>query len=444
MPFDCGKDPSDGKACCLWKSLSGGSLSGSLCIKRTSEVLFDDSKVANLKRSFPCEYGEQALVADADLLYLEHVSKKMLTLAMPPTGNTTHAPCSSGISAHQMAPATTTLLPQYLPNGTTAAASTTGTSQSSVSSVCSTPVTVVTPSFGIQQSFPNTGFLAPPTSSAGLSLNANGSLFEGVPIFLVPQTGIDAGTVSLAAIHRAADSQYTPPQPIQPKVDTSKHFHVFVGDLSPEVDADILRSAFHKYGNVSDSKIIRDAQTMKSKGYGFVSFPEKESAEKAIEGMQGQMIGRRAVRTNWAQRRPSEETAEKTYEQIYHSAKEDNTTVYVGNVHVSITSEDIEEQFKQYGTVKEIRVFKQQGYAFVRFAAKNEAARAILKMNGAQLGCQTVKCSWGRTQEKTLPQTPIGLLNLAAINAVQATNVNPWAQLCQPYFNQIVYPQWHP
>ncbi|TMS36244.1 hypothetical protein L596_003456 [Steinernema carpocapsae] len=342
-----------------------------------------------------------------------------------------------------MTPSATAFLPHYIPNIVSTTA-TTGTSQSSVSSVCSTPVTVVTPSFAMPQSYPNTSFLAPPTSSAGISLNPNGSLFEGVPIFLVPQTGIDAGTVSLAAIHRAADSQFTQPQPVPPKVDTSKHFHVFVGDLSPEVDADILRGAFQQFGEVSDAKIIRDAQTLKSKGYGFVSFSEKGSAEKAIEGMQGQMIGRRAVRTNWAQRRPSEETAEKTYEQIYHSAKEDNTTVYVGNVHVSITSEDIEEHFKQYGTVKEIRVFKQQGYAFVRFAVKNEAARAILKMNGAPLGCQTVKCSWGRTQEKTLPQTPISLLNMAAINTVSTQNVSPWTQLCQPYFNPVVYPQWHP
>uniref|UniRef100_A0A1I7WRJ3 RRM domain-containing protein n=1 Tax=Heterorhabditis bacteriophora TaxID=37862 RepID=A0A1I7WRJ3_HETBA len=36
----------------------------------------------------------------------------------------------------------------------------------------------------------------------------------------------------------------------QPKVDTSKHFHVFVGDLSPEVDNKSLKDAFAPFGEV--------------------------------------------------------------------------------------------------------------------------------------------------------------------------------------------------
>lgn len=37
----------------------------------------------------------------------------------------------------------------------------------------------------------------------------------------------------------------------QAKVDTSKHFHVFVGDLSPEVDNKALKDAFAPFGDVS-------------------------------------------------------------------------------------------------------------------------------------------------------------------------------------------------
>lgn len=36
-----------------------------------------------------------------------------------------------------------------------------------------------------------------------------------------------------------------------------------------------------------------------SKGYGFVSFPKREDAERAIEQMNGQWLGRRTIRTNW-------------------------------------------------------------------------------------------------------------------------------------------------
>ena len=90
----------------------------------------------------------------------------------------------------------------------------------------------------------------------------------------------------------------------QPKQDTSKHFHIFVGDLSPDIEAHQLREAFAPFGQISDCKIIRDPQTLKSKGYGFVSFVKKEDAETAIGAMNGQWIGSRAIRTNWATRKP--------------------------------------------------------------------------------------------------------------------------------------------
>ena len=52
----------------------------------------------------------------------------------------------------------------------------------------------------------------------------------------------------------------------------------------------------------SDAKVIRDPTTLKSKGYGFVSYPKREEAERAIEQMNGQWLGRRTIRTNWATR----------------------------------------------------------------------------------------------------------------------------------------------
>lgn len=56
----------------------------------------------------------------------------------------------------------------------------------------------------------------------------------------------------------------------------------------------------------SDVKVIRDPTTLKSKGYGFVSYPKREEAERAIDQMNGQWLGRRTIRTNWATRKPNE------------------------------------------------------------------------------------------------------------------------------------------
>ncbi|KAI1725735.1 RNA recognition motif domain-containing protein [Ditylenchus destructor] len=77
------------------------------------------------------------------------------------------------------------------------------------------------------------------------------------------------------------------------------YFHVFVGNLSPDVDNQTLRAAFSFFGYVSEVRVIREPTTANSKGYGFVTYPSRQSAELAIAYMNGQHIGQRAIRTNW-------------------------------------------------------------------------------------------------------------------------------------------------
>ena len=49
-------------------------------------------------------------------------------------------------------------------------------------------------------------------------------------------------------------------------------FRVFCGDLGNEVSDEVLATAFKKYPSFVKAKVIRDKRTLKSKGFGFVSF----------------------------------------------------------------------------------------------------------------------------------------------------------------------------
>lgn len=50
------------------------------------------------------------------------------------------------------------------------------------------------------------------------------------------------------------------------------HYHLFVGDLSPELDDRALYEAFSAFGSVSDARIMKDLTANRSRGYGFVAF----------------------------------------------------------------------------------------------------------------------------------------------------------------------------
>ncbi|RXK42171.1 nucleolysin TIA-1/TIAR [Tremella mesenterica] len=86
----------------------------------------------------------------------------------------------------------------------------------------------------------------------------------------------------------------------QNKEDTQHHHHVFVGDLSPEVNDDVLAKAFGAFGSMSEARVMWDMNSGKSRGYGFLSFRKREDAEQAINTMNGEWLGSRAIRVNWA------------------------------------------------------------------------------------------------------------------------------------------------
>lgn len=46
--------------------------------------------------------------------------------------------------------------------------------------------------------------------------------------------------------------------------DTQGHFHVFVGDLSPEVNDEVLQKAFGAFGTLSDARVMWDMSSGQS------------------------------------------------------------------------------------------------------------------------------------------------------------------------------------
>src|SRR6266571_2095321 len=76
----------------------------------------------------------------------------------------------------------------------------------------------------------------------------------------------------------------------QNKEDTTGHYHVFVGDLSPEVNDEVLAKAFNAFGTLSDARVMWDMNSGKSRGYGFLAFRDKTDAEQAIATMNGEWL----------------------------------------------------------------------------------------------------------------------------------------------------------
>ena len=65
-------------------------------------------------------------------------------------------------------------------------------------------------------------------------------------------------------------------------------------------EADIL-ALFEAHGAVESCTLVMDAETGKSKGFGFVEMPEKKEANAAIEALNGQKIDESKIRVKLAE-----------------------------------------------------------------------------------------------------------------------------------------------
>jgi RNA recognition motif-containing protein len=70
---------------------------------------------------------------------------------------------------------------------------------------------------------------------------------------------------------------------------------LFVGSLPWAFTDDTLKSAFEPYGKVVSAKVIRDRESGRSRGFGFVEMENEADAEKAITALNESEVSGRKI-----------------------------------------------------------------------------------------------------------------------------------------------------
>jgi RNA recognition motif-containing protein len=82
---------------------------------------------------------------------------------------------------------------------------------------------------------------------------------------------------------------------------------IFVGNLAYTTTEDDLDQLFSPYGVVERIQIMTDRDTGRARGFGFVEMPDATQAQAAIDGLNGTLLGGRALTVNEARRREGED-----------------------------------------------------------------------------------------------------------------------------------------
>eukprot|EP01038_Epipyxis_sp_PR26KG_P004924 gene4924-6890_t len=153
---------------------------------------------------------------------------------------------------------------------------------------------------------------------------------------------------------------------------SSTNCNLIVNYLPHTIDDNDLREMFLEWGEVVMTKVVRDKNTKKSLGYGFVKFLNERDALLAIEKMNGLSIESKILKVSVA-RPPSLEIR--------------NCKLYITNLPREYSERDVVALFGQFGEIIECRVLQDKntrnmkGVAFVQYNLKAQADNA-LALNG--------------------------------------------------------------
>lgn len=81
--------------------------------------------------------------------------------------------------------------------------------------------------------------------------------------------------------------------------------NLYVSNLSYTMTDEELQGEFAAFGNVSSARVVKDRETGRSRGFGFVEMPVESEALTAINSLNGKDVGGRPLRV--VEARPKEE-----------------------------------------------------------------------------------------------------------------------------------------
>ncbi|XP_051132521.1 polyadenylate-binding protein 2-like [Andrographis paniculata] len=179
-----------------------------------------------------------------------------------------------------------------------------------------------------------------------------------------------------------------------PSIRRSGTGNIFIKNLDKDIDHKALHETFSSFGSILSCKVATNSSGQ-SLGYGFVQYTTEESAQKAIEKLNGMLLNGKQVYVGpFVRKQERDMSVDKTK----------FTNVFVKNLSESTTEEDLQSMFGEFGSITSVVVMRNEDgtskcFGFVNFENPEDAARAVESLNGKKFDNK----EWyvGRAQKKS-------------------------------------------
>lgn len=186
---------------------------------------------------------------------------------------------------------------------------------------------------------------------------------------------------------------------------------MFVQQLANRLKESQLRSFFEEnVGAVNEATIVKDRVSGRSKGVGYVEFEGENSVVRALD-MTGQAL--LGVPIIVQQSEAEKNRQAKATASTATNASAPFHRLYVGNVHFSVSEDDLRHVFESYGIVEYVSLQRDEtgrsrGYGFVQYSDPKCAKEALDKMNGFDLAGRALRVGLGNDKNHDAAQARVG------------------------------------
>ncbi|XP_018416410.1 PREDICTED: squamous cell carcinoma antigen recognized by T-cells 3 isoform X2 [Nanorana parkeri] len=196
---------------------------------------------------------------------------------------------------------------------------------------------------------------------------------------------------------RRATSMDRPKPPTtkeQPKVlhNTNKdNITVFVSNLSfnmPDPEKK-LRKVFSACGEITDVRVVYNIKGT-FRGYCYVEFTNEKNALDALKLDRQEINGRPMFVSPCV-----DKNKQPDFKVFRYSTSLEKHKLFVSGLPFACTKEEVEEIFKEHGTIKELRLVtnrsgKPKGLAYVEYENEAQASQAVIKLDGTRIKEHTI------------------------------------------------------
>lgn len=138
---------------------------------------------------------------------------------------------------------------------------------------------------------------------------------------------------------------------------------LFIGGLSFETTEESLRAHFEKWGTLTDCVVMRDSESRRSRGFGFVTYSSVSEVDEAMRNRPHKLDGRAVECKRAVPREDSNKPG------AHLTVKK----IFVGGIKEDTEEHHIRDYFERYGKIESIEIMeerstgKKRGFCFVTF-----------------------------------------------------------------------------